>query len=126
MDKIKELVFGEGLMTPSLEGEKRLTLRRYRPESHDFKKGEIVVGIFKDGLDVLLKITADTLTKPFGKVTDREAKDWGRGDAASLFEGLLDYYPDLKKTDTLAVIEFEVLKVSGVPVVRFNQYANGA
>lgn len=111
-------------MTPSLSGEKTLTLRKYRPEAHDFKKGDVVVGVFKDGLNVLLQVTEDTLTKPFNEVTDEEARDWGRDDAVSLFQGLQDYYPDLKGSDTLAVIEFEVLKVDGVPVVQFNEYSS--
>ena len=64
MAEMKRLIFGEGLMFPTLTGEKQITLRKYRAGSHDFVKGEVIRGEFKDGLNVLLQITADTEKKP--------------------------------------------------------------
>lgn len=34
MAEMKRLVFGEGLMMPSLDGEKRFTVRKYREGAH--------------------------------------------------------------------------------------------
>jgi hypothetical protein len=122
MEPMKRLVFGEGLMGPSLSGEKMITLRKYRPGAHDFTQGEMVIGEFKDGLDVLLTITADTEKKPFSEITDDEARADGYKNAQEAFQGLKDYYPDLKKSDIAAKIRFEILKVTQVPVVSLNKY----
>lgn len=119
---MKRLVFGEGLLTQALEGDKRFTVRKYREDSHDFLKDDIVIGEFKDGLDVLLQITRDTLRNPFCQL--RKPKE----DVATngywlddqYFEELKTYYSDLHWEDTGAVIFFEVLKINGIPVVRIN------
>ena len=102
MAEMKRLIFGEGLMFPTLTGEKQITLRKYRAGSHDFVKGEVIRGEFKDGLNVLLQITADTEKKPFNELTDAEAQADGFNNAEDAFNGLKDYYPDLQKTDLLA------------------------
>ncbi len=65
MVEMKRLVFGEGLMTPSLDGSKRFTVRKYREGAHDFSKDEIVIGEFKDGLNILLNIVNDTKKDTF-------------------------------------------------------------
>ena len=66
---IGELIFGDDLMSPTLTGEKLITIRRYRKGAHDFIKGEMVEGIFKDGLTILLEITEDTKIKTFAKLS---------------------------------------------------------
>ena len=119
---MKELIFGRGLLDPTTEGRKRITIRKYRAESHDFQAGEIVKGIFMEGLTILLRITADTLTKPFRELADQEAQDDGFDNAEHAFEGLQGYYPDLTKEDLAGIIRFEVLCVDQEPVVQFNQY----
>ena len=126
MSEMKRLVFGEGLMGPTLSGNKQITLRKYRVGSHDFKNGEIIIGEFKDGANILLQITADTETKPFSDLTDLEAQQDGFQSAEDAFNGLKDYYPDLKKTDVSATIRYEVLRVQNVPVVSFNEHAKVA
>ncbi|MBI3308564.1 MAG: ASCH domain-containing protein [Candidatus Melainabacteria bacterium] len=123
MPIVKRLVFGEGLMSPTLEGRKTITLRKYRPEAHDFKKGEVVVGEFKDGLDILLKITRDTEVKPISELTDEEAVLDGFDDAQAAFDALKGYYPDIAVSDELATIRFRALRYQGTPSVQFNQHA---
>lgn len=120
---MRRLIFGNDLMSPTLSGEKLITLRKYRSDSHDFAKGEIIIGEFKDGLDILLQITADTEKKLFSELTDEEAQGYGYADSENCFNNLKEYYFDLKKSDILAVIRYEVLKVNDVPVVGFNEYA---
>ena len=68
----KRLLFGEGLMSPTLTGNKQITIRKYRAGSHDFVKGEVIRGEFKDGLSILLEITADTEKKPLSELTDKK------------------------------------------------------
>ncbi|OGN03735.1 MAG: hypothetical protein A2655_04250 [Candidatus Yanofskybacteria bacterium RIFCSPHIGHO2_01_FULL_43_42] len=41
------------------------------------------------------------------------------------FDDLKSYYPDLTRDTMGAVIFFEVLQVNGVPVVQFNEHAQG-
>ena len=119
---MKELVFGEGLLGATLSGEKQATIRRYRPEAHDFKKDEIVLGVFKDGWSILLRITDDTVVKPLSKLSDEEARASGFKDARDARKGLKRWYPDLKRTDTAAVVRHEILKVDGVQVATLNQH----
>lgn len=105
-----ELLFGEGLLDPTLSGEKRVTLRKYRPEAHDFQKDDEFRGKFKDGFDVWLVAIADTEVKTFQELTDDEAKEDGFLDAKDAYEGMHKYYPDLKLTDKLAIIRFDTVK----------------
>ena len=123
MTEMGRLIFGEGLMGPTLAGDKQITLRKYRAGSHDFVKGEIICGEFKDGLNILLQITADTQKKPFNELTDQETQEDGFESVEDAFSGLNDYYPDLQKTDLLAIIRFEIVKVNGVFAVSINKYA---
>lgn len=120
---MKQLVFGNGLMEPSLNGDKEITLRKYRQEAHDFKEGEVIIGEFKDGLDVLLQIKKDTEVKSFNDLTDEEAQEDGFKDANDAFEGLKTYYPNLQKIDLLAIIRYKIPCINGQQIVRFNAHA---
>lgn len=122
MAEMQRLIFAEGLMAPTLTGDKQITLRKYRAGAHDFVKGEVIRGEFKDGLNILLQITADTERKLFSELTDQEAQADGFDSAEDAFNGLKDYYPDLQKTDLLATIRYEVVKVNEVPAVSINEY----
>lgn len=126
MAEMKRLVFGDGLMTPSLDGSKRFTVRKYREGSHDFQKGEIVIGEFKDGLNILLHINEDTKKAPFKALKSNKAVlgQTGYWFDNKYFEDLKQYYPDLTWESMGAVIFFEVLKVNGVSVVSINEHAN--
>lgn len=119
MLRIKTLLFGTGLMDPTITGKKCVTIRRFRPEAHHFMKNEVVIGIFEEGLNILISMTAGTGIKTFAKLTDKEAQGSGFKDAKDAFEGLKKFYTDLKKGDIAAVIRYEVLKVKGIPVISF-------
>ena len=127
--ELKRLVFAEGCLNPSLDRSKRFTIRKYRQGAHDFSKDEVVVGEFKEGLDILLHVTEDTLKRPF-KLLQRSKrmceKKGGHWFDDTYFEDLKSYYPDLTWDTMGAVIFFEVLKVDGVPVVQFNEHAQSA
>lgn len=121
---MKELVFGKGLMVPFLDGEKRFTVRKFREEAHKFVKNEIIIGKFKEGLNILLQITDDSKIAPFNELLSCQEKSAKVGyyfDEAR-FEYLKSYYPDLTWENMGAVIFFEVLKVNGISVVAFNEF----
>jgi hypothetical protein len=118
--KTKTIIFGEGLLTPTLKGEKQISLRKYREEAHKLHKGEVFVGSFKDGLDILLQVTADTEVKTFRDLTDSEAQADGFADAPDAFEKMHVYYPNLDIDTELGILRFEVARIDGVPSVKAN------
>ncbi len=120
--EIRRLIFGQGLMLPVIDYEKVFTIRKYRKEAHNFQKGEIISGDFHDGLDILLQITRDTRIDSFLVLNDaylkaQDLQQLGYYFDNDYFSKLEKYYPDLKWTDTGAVIFFEILKVNGIPVI---------
>ncbi len=123
--EMKKIVFGEGLLIPSLEGSKGFTVRKYREGAHDFIKDEIAQGEYKDGLTILLKITADTKKDTFSNLrsSKRNQKKEGYYFDKQYFNDLATYYPDLTWSDDGAVIFFEILHINGVPVVSFNEHS---
>lgn len=125
MSEMKRLVFGEGLMSPSLDGSKRFTVRRYRKGSHDFKKDEVFVGEYKDGLNILHRACQDTKIGTFkGLKSSKEnlnKKGWYFDE--EYFDDLAAYYEDLDWDELGAIIFYEVLKVNNVPVVSLNEHA---
>ena len=128
MAEMKRLVFGEGLMVPSLDGSKRFTVRTYREGAHDFQKHEIAIGEFKDGFDILLCITEDTKKAPFRELKRSKKtakKEGGHYFDAAYFRDLKTYpgYEDITWDTMGAVISFEVLHVGSVPAVKLNANA---
>jgi len=121
---MKRLIFGECLMSPSLDGSKRFTVRRYRQGSHDFKKNEIFIGEYKDGLDILHQAIADTKIGTFRllKLDKKYLDKKGYYFDEEYFEDLATYYENLDWDELGAVIMYEVLKVNDVPVVCFNEH----
>ncbi|HOY61133.1 MAG TPA: hypothetical protein PK045_01345 [Candidatus Woesebacteria bacterium] len=118
--KERILKFGEGLLKPTLSQEKRMTLRRYRPEAHDFKEGQYFVGRFADGLDIVLKATVDTEITTFGKLTDDIARQDGFTDAQDAFLGMKKYYEDLTPDTPCAIIRYEIPLIAEMPSVRIS------
>lgn len=135
---MKTLAFGPGLLIPTLTGEKLFTIRKYRPEAHDFAQGEVVVGEFAEGFQILLRITRDTIVRPFGEllrtktVAKREGGYWFN---KQYFNDLRKYYSDLTWHTLGAVVCYEVLKIEDnsddqdarqdgkeIPVVRLTKY----
>jgi len=121
--ELKRLIFGRGLMGPALTGKKKCSFRRYREGAHDFTAGEVILGEFMDGLTVLLRITRDTQKKPFDKLSRSECREDGFADADDAYEGMCEYYPDLKRSETVGIIRFEVLQHEGHPTVALNEHA---
>ncbi len=123
--EMKRLIFGDGLMPPTLDGSKCFTVRKYRQGSHDFSKDEIIIGEFKDGLNILLRVLKDTKKGAFKGLIRSKAETGKNGYwfDESYFEDLKAYYPDLTWDTTGAIIIFEVLKVNGTPVVSLNEHA---
>lgn len=123
MAEMKRLVFGEGLLLPSLDGSKRFTVRKYREGAHDFSKDQIIIGEFKDGLNILLHITEDTRLGIFYRLkrSKKETEKNGYYFDTEYFEDLKQYYPDLTWDTVGAVVFFELLKVNGVSVVSINE-----
>lgn len=124
MAEMRQLVFGEDLMLPSLDGDKRFTVRKYREGAHDFVKDEIVIGVFKDGLNILLRITEDTKKGSFRSLESRKQNldKVGYYFDEDYFADLATYYDDLTWETMGAIVFFEVLRVNGVPVVSVNEY----
>ena len=120
---MQRLIFGEGLLGVTLQGIKKITLRKYREGSHDFLEGQIIRGEFMDGLNILLEVTSATETKKFSDLTDQEAQEDGFADAEDAFNELKEYYPGLSKEDDLATIRFKILTHDDIPVVSLNEYS---
>jgi hypothetical protein len=116
----KTILFGEGLLVPTLISERQTSLRKYREEAHNLHKGEIFVGSFKDGLDILLQATADTEIKTFKELTDLEAQADGFIDAKDVFVGMHKYYPDLTPDTKFGILHFKIAIINGVPSVKAN------
>jgi len=123
MTEMRKIVFEKGLMNPSLTGDRKIAIKKYQAGAHDFVKDEIVHGEFKDGLTILLCITADTKKVTFDQLTDIEAQQDDFVDAKDAFNGLKNYYPDLQKTDMAAIIFYEILSVDDNSVVSINEHA---
>ena len=125
MPEMKRLIFGEGLMFPSLDGSKHFTIRKYREGAHDFKKGETVIAEFKDGLTILITITEDTKKASFKDLV-RSKEEFGKHGGyyfdTEYYRTLRSYYPGMKWSDVGAVISYEILKVNGIPVVTLNEH----
>ncbi|MDO8743264.1 MAG: hypothetical protein Q7J30_01760 [Candidatus Azambacteria bacterium] len=111
-------------MVPTFYGDKYFTVRKFRQGAHDFKKDEVIIGKFKDGLNVLLQITKDSKIAPFKRLTSikKNLDKVGYWFNEEYFNDLKGYYPDLNWDDMGAVVFYEVLKVSGVPVVAVNEF----
>ena len=125
--KMRRLKFAKGLLRPVISGDKKITLRRYKAEAHDFNVGDVILGIFEDGLSIPLLVTKDTVAKRFSELTEDEAIEDGFSDSQSAFEGVRKHYPHTAMfwLDYMAVIRFEVLKVEGIPVISYNSYDEG-
>ena len=114
------LKFGEGLLGPTLSQEKQITLRKYRPEAHDFKEGQYFIGRFAEGLDIVLRAAVNTEVTTFGKLSDEIAKQDGFADAGDAFSGMRKYYEDLTLDTACAIIRYEIPLIAEIPSVRMS------
>ena len=102
--KAWRLIFVEGLLHNYLEGDEVWTFRKYSPGSHEFVKGQIIEGHFKDGLMLLLEVMEDTRVKPFRDITDDECGAWGDCSYKVMMKQMAEYYPGVIGDDTAALI----------------------
>jgi hypothetical protein len=102
------LKFSDGHLDLVRSGAKKITLRLYRPDAHDYKNGQKFLGVFppNDYLCVLRAI-ADTELFPANSIPDDVAKEDGFSGGSDAYEGLKKYYGDQLKADsTIACIRF--------------------
>lgn len=112
---MKVLDFHEDHFENIILGKKQITMRKYRQGSHDFEKGEVVVGRFKtmDGeLRLLLEITQNTKMTAMSQVTRAEARADGFENQTEALEGLQEYYKDLDWSSTVVVIHFRIARIN--------------
>jgi hypothetical protein len=120
----KLLQFSKGLYAEFTLLEKRLTIRKFRPEAHLFQEGEVFLGQFEDGPTVELRATADTLRKPLRDVSDAEAREDGCYGAADLRAGLGADDPDLADDTEIAIIRFDCTHAQVKPAFNVNAVAD--
>jgi hypothetical protein len=106
---LKTLRFAEELTLSVIRGEKRITIRKLRMEAHMFEKGECAVAQFGDeqNAGALIRMTARTLIFNVEMLPDEFAREDGHRDRKHAFEYLKRFYPDLDRSDQVAVIRFE-------------------
>lgn len=117
--KAWRLVFAEGLIGNYLSGEAVWTFRKYSPGSHEFTKGQIIEGHFKDGVMLLLEVLEDTRLKPFFDITADEYTAWGATGFANMMEQMRNHYPDLTVEDTAALINVRLARIGDRPIAGF-------
>lgn len=117
--KAWRLVFAEGLLGNYLPGEPVWTFRKYSPGSHEFTKGQIIEGHFKDGLMLRLEVLENTRIKRFRDITPEELAAWDTCSHAEMMRQLGSYYPGLTEDDTAALICARLAQVDGRPIAGF-------
>jgi len=114
--KAWRLIFAEGLLGQYITGNNVWTFRKYSPGSHEFTKGQIIEGHFKDGIMLLLEVMEDTKTKLFAKITKQECIAWGNCTHAEMMEQLRSYYSDLQEDETAALICTRLARINDRPI----------
>ncbi|MEJ3744968.1 ASCH domain-containing protein [Actinomycetes bacterium KLBMP 9797] len=84
------------------EGSKRMTIRFRDP----VQVGPALL-IFDDEVSMPGRVTS-TMAKPVDGITDDEAREDGFASAADVLPGLRDYYPQLRPSDEIVIVRFEV------------------
>jgi hypothetical protein len=117
--KAWRLIFVEGLLQAYLAGDEVWTFRKYSPGSHEFVKGQLIEGHFKDGLMLLLEVMEDTTIKPFRDITDDECQTWGDCPYEDMMERMAEYYPGVTDDDTAALIRTRLARVGDRQIAGF-------
>lgn len=125
VSEMKTLIFDEGLLLPTLSGSKRFTIRRYREEAHNLTKDDLVLGEFKEGFTIILRITKDTKKATFRELKKKKSKLRKNGYYfdKKYFDKLKKYYPDITWDTVGAIIFYEVPRVDGIPTVSTNKHS---
>jgi hypothetical protein len=115
---MKDLVFGEGHLIPTLIGEKVVTIRRFDPARHTFEKGEMIRGLFPiEGVSLILQATEPTRRYPLKNIPEQDRIDDGFTSVNDTWKKMKAYYPDLTIETEMGVIRFGFPKIDGVPTV---------
>ena len=117
--KAWRLIFAEGLLPHYLSGETVWTFRKYSPTSHEFTKGQIIQGHFKDGVMLLLEVLDDTRLKPFRDISRAEYEAWGATSHEDMMGQMRNHYPDLTVDDTAALISARLARIGDLPIAGF-------
>lgn len=102
------LVFPEKDTISILNGERKVTIRKYSWMYHSFCAGTTFTAIFGEGFHTKLETLWDTEIKPFNKLTDEEARAGGFNTAKEVFDTLKITHPELQKTDFAGIIRFHI------------------
>ncbi|MCL5003943.1 MAG: hypothetical protein M1352_01585 [Patescibacteria group bacterium] len=122
--QLLKVFFGDGLLAVTLTDEKTQTLRWYRPEAHALKKGQRFLAVFAEGYTILCEATADTVVKPFSKLTGEDVRGSGYLTAEEAFADLRDHYyagKGLKESYPAGIISYRIAQIGGVPVISLNE-----
>lgn len=114
--KAWRLVFAEGLLGNYISGDSVWTFRKYSPGSHEFVKGQIIEGHFKDGVMLLLEVMEDTVIKPFRDITPEECEAWGDCSHELMMEQMAEYYLGIGEDDIAALIRTRLARVGDRPI----------
>ncbi len=102
---MSQIHFHEDFYIPILKGSKTQTARIDEPIP-DLGKGE---AIFDDGRSIPIVIKAVS-HKSLNEMSDEEVKKDGFHTKGELWYALLTFYPNLKESDELMLVEFEIIQ----------------
>lgn len=106
---MKSLIFAPTLIESVSTIRKPATIRLYRGEAHEFRKGEDIVGDFGPRGKHLLRVSNDTAVCYFWELTQEQLEASGFTSLSEAFDGLSDFYPSLKQDSKMAFIGFQYL-----------------
>jgi len=122
-EDLRIIEFHKGQFEYVIAGEKLFTIRRLRPETHILLKGEYFVGRFQEGFDLLLIATQNTESKIFANLTKEDAMEDLYATLEELQGDLRRFYPNIQCSDMVAMIRFEIPKMTDIPTIAFNKYS---
>lgn len=102
--QLQRLRFRAAHLPAVRDGSKQVTMRFRDPVQVG---PALLVFEFDDEVSMPGRITS-TVAKPVGEIADDEARDDGFASTADVLPGLRDYYPQLRPTDEIVIVRFEV------------------
>jgi cytidine deaminase len=102
--QIQRLRFRGGHLPAVRDGSKRVTMRYNDP----VQVGPALLVFGSDEETSLPGRITSTVAKRVEDITDDEAREDGFAGAGEVLHGLRDYYPDLRSTDEIVIVRFEV------------------
>jgi AcrR family transcriptional regulator len=101
--EVQRLRFRAAHLPAVRDGRKRVTMRFQDP----VRVGPVLLVFGSGEVSVPGRITS-TVAKPLDAITDEEAREDGFTGAAGVLPGLRDYYPNLRGSDEIVLVRFEV------------------